>query len=173
MDNSGVFSNRVNDLYQYVQHSLTFSEAKNGSLLALSVATLAVILSIDTDNDCQKWLLYLILIPLLIGFAISFVSFYPVKKKKDKLFKSDDSNLNIFHCENIVKMGRNAMEAIVLSDLGDYKPTLYEEQKVDNIFNMAKAASRKYKLFRIALCWFLAFIILFGAYLIFTLINPL
>ncbi len=173
MEQNQILSQRTADLYQYVQHSLTFSEAKNGSLLALSVATLAAVLSIEPDNNCLQCLLYLILIPLLIGFAISCISFYPVKKKTDKLIESDGSSLNIFHCENIVKMGKELMIVVLLSELEDYKPTLFEVQKVDNIFNMAKAASRKYKLFRKALFWFFAFLIFFGAYLVIALIYSL
>lgn len=165
MENAKIIKERINELYEYTHKSLTFVEAKNGSLAALFIAIFAGILSIEAKNSCLEIILQISLVPLLIGVFIMCLSFFPHKWRNiNKDFISNES-MSVFNCENITKMGLENAKKTLFSGINEFELSLYEKQKFDNVFYTAKAASRKYKLFRMGFWCFMAFVLIFAVYL--------
>lgn len=169
MEEAKIIKERINELYEYSHKSLNFVEAKNGSLLALFIAIFAGILSIEAKNSCLELILQVSLVPLLIGVFIICLSFFPNKwQNRNKDFVSNES-FSVFNCENIAKMGIDGVKEVLFSGMNEFELSLYEKQRLENVFYTSKSASRKYKLFRKGFSCFVAFSIVFAVYLGFVL----
>lgn len=159
MKDKDIFNKRLDDLYGYVQHSLIFSEAKNGSLVAICIALIVGILGYQPSNDNLKSCMLLNIIPLLFSLGISILSFYPFIRKNKQVKHSNDLTISIFNCENIEKLGSKNVMKIITEDLNEIEISAYEDKKMMNIVAMSKTAAKKYRLFRLALPFFFAFLL--------------
>jgi hypothetical protein len=71
----------IQGLYEYVQGSLNFIEAKNGVLVTLFSGLIATILALSPENSPRLWL-YLSIVPpaaALIPLLLSFLSRNPAQ----------------------------------------------------------------------------------------------
>lgn len=171
MGNDVKFNKRIDDLLNYIQHSLTSVETKNATLVALSIAVFVGVLSINQNELCLVLILNISMLPLLIAVSIASISFYPCKaivKQNNKKAKAVE---DLFDCENIKIMGQKQLTNILISELKDNTISDFEQYKIINIYKTAKAASRKHKLFRLGQCGFLRFCICFWSLFSICVIN--
>ncbi len=158
---------RLDDLSQYVQHSLTFVEAKHGAFIALCLVLLSVIIEncMERASLCECVLTIIALAVLIVALCTSLGAFYPVKKggKAKPVVKPTDS---IFRCENIESLSSQQLMQKLSEGVEEYEFDSFQREKVNNIIAVSKAASRKYRLFRTALKIFAVFICLFVVMLI-------
>lgn len=158
---------RLDDLSQYVQHSLTFVEAKHGAFIALCLVLLSVIIEncMEVASLCEYILTTATLVFLICSLCTSLWAFYPVKKggNANPFVKPTDS---IFRCENIESLSSQQLMQKLSEGVEEYEFDSFQREKVNNIIAVSKAASRKYRLFRTALKIFAVFICLFVVMLI-------
>lgn len=166
MDEQKKIDERVNQLFDYAKHSLIFAKTKNASLLALTVAILAGLLGIDQENNSQLLLLYIPMLPLVLAILILCLSFFPCKRKSTQK-NSEAKDAPLFNCENITKMGIDALVQNIQNGTTASMPDYFLIQQIKAIFSTSQAASRQYKLFRLAL-WITG---IFVATFLFYLVN--
>ncbi|MDR0365054.1 MAG: hypothetical protein LBH92_08585 [Bacteroidales bacterium] len=94
----------ITEVYNYVNHSLTFVEAKNGALVALNSGLIIGIFFtlVQIGADHPLWFI-LAFVPTLISLAASLASYYPLTQKKfvDPTEYVKEENINLFRCESI------------------------------------------------------------------------
>jgi hypothetical protein len=163
---------KVKDLYEYVQHSLIFVEAKHGVITALNGGAIIGIGSMLQDyainnyfhqNNC--WY-YLAFVPPIFSLVFSLSSFYPpraIQKKSQEL-----CNGTLFNCENLSAFSEEELVQM-LADGNEL--SRFDREKVAYIQRTAKVVGRKYKLFRKALLCLSLYGLLLLAYLIVQFIG--
>jgi hypothetical protein len=140
----------IHQLYEYVNYSLNFIEAKNGALLALNSGLIIGILSFAKENG-SCWI-YLFVLPALVSIIPVLASFYPLQKWwKDKK-KQAEVATHLFRCETIACLSADELK----NSLSDENDACFDEQKIIYIQWTAKVTARKYCLFRKSLncLWF-------------------
>ncbi|MDR0582126.1 MAG: hypothetical protein LBG31_04085 [Prevotellaceae bacterium] len=150
-------SENIQELYAYVQSSLTFIETKNGVVVALLGGLIAAILSFSMERGNNLWL-YLSTIPSVIASIPLLLSFYPLKphRQKSEIKQEDRKNKYLFRCENIAKLSKDELAHLLMGEIG--------EQKIEYIHRASKTIARKYRLSRIAIK------LLFGSYIAYAII---
>lgn len=157
----------ITEVYNYVNHSLTFVEAKNGALVALSSAVVIGIASLWDKLPSHPLCLSLIFLPAVLSLFLSLASYYPCRKKKskDSIKELKTEDINLFRCESIKMMPISQLYELFKPGL-ETGLSLIDEQKVKYIKNTSVTVGRKYRLFRAALYCFS----LYGLYLLLLLI---
>lgn len=141
--------------FSNVNSWLNFAEAKNAANIAFVIACIAAIFSLENRN----FLLYALCFILIISGICSFLSFIP--KLGDKMIgkhgpilatgEINDDNLLFF--ERIKGYsGATYIKQICEMYFNDsnYKPTKYQLDLSNEIVYNSNNASRKYKVFKIA-----------------------
>jgi len=172
-----IIDQRLNEIREYTTRSLHFIEAKNASFLAFCSVVIAAILATNV-GECMimKLFLYASLVPLLVCSTILAYSFFPLNKptqakiKKSKKDRETD-NTHLFSAENISQMGKEKLESHILEGFTEYNFDKYENQKVISVLRDAHAAARKYRSFRNASKWLVAFGVIFLGYVVLRIIN--
>lgn len=154
----------LNSQLDRVNYWLSFAEAKNGALLALNVAALALLSDFDTDYTVIWTFVVLI---LLISCAASLWSFFPITKKppceKEANYKN---NLTFWGDIAACPSGEylNKVLQQYFSQDAESAPSKLAQDMANEITSNSKIALRKYRLFKTAL--FLdVFAVLLGAIL--------
>jgi hypothetical protein len=134
----------IQELYEYVQGSLNFIEAKNGVLVALFGGLIAAILSFSPENSHRLWL-YLSIVPPTAALIPLLFSFYPVtrRKRKNKTAQGSGENMGLFRCENIAKLSKDELSLRLSEQL--------DSHKIEYLHSASKTAARKYRLSRISI----------------------
>lgn len=143
--------------FSNVNSWLNFAEAKNAANIAFVVACIAAIFDLQDVNG----ILYILCISFIISGIISLISFLPrlenkVDRKtfsflKNEKRKAKEDNLIFF--ENIkLYSGDTYIQQICKTYFSEneYNPTKYQLDLSDEIVYNSNIASRKYKLFKIA-----------------------
>jgi hypothetical protein len=140
---SAPLSENIQELYEYVQGSLSFIETKNGVFVALLGGLIATIISFSAECENNLWL-YLSTIPPVAALAFLLLSFYPLKprKRKGKARHGSCDSLCLFRCENIAKLSGEQLSRCLSGELNSHK--------IEYIRSASKIAARKYRLSRIA-----------------------
>jgi hypothetical protein len=162
----------VEEMYEYVNHSLTFVEAKNGVLVALNGGIIIGISSLLQDyvnNSCfhenNCWY-YLAFVPPILSLVFSLSSFYPPRAIQQK--SQELCNGTLFNCENLSAFSEEEL-AQMLADGKEL--SRFDREKIAYIQRTAKVVGRKYKLFRKALLSLSLYGLLLLVYLIVQLIG--
>ena len=147
----------IQELYVYVQSSLTFIETKNGVVVALLGGLMAAILSFSVECGNNLWL-YFSIIPPAIALIPLLLSFYPLKPRRHKseINQEDCKDKCLFRCENIAKLSKDELAHLLAGEIG--------EQKIEYIRRASRTIARKYRLSRIAIK------LLFGLYIAYAII---
>ncbi|MDO4779879.1 MAG: hypothetical protein Q3992_02510 [Bacteroides sp.] len=188
--NNEIVDKRINELTQYVNQSLLLVEAKHASFTALCLVLVSVIFEhFIGKHSCvfMKYLIAITTITLLASMSISIFAIYPRERKKRKnkkgtlsileknyqkikkfsYSKKDTGNKKkyeihyLFRCEDIESSSNKIIMRIISEGIEGYKFSDFDRQRIDKIMGVAKSASRKYRLFRRAICCFGFFIIEF------------
>ena len=159
----------ITEIYNYVNHSLSFVEAKNGVIVALNSGLVVGIIAIWEKVGEQYPFWYIIaFIPALVSLSVSLASFYPVSQKKfvEPTVPVVPESINLFRCESLEKMPLSQLaECIAPND----ELSLLDNQKLAYIRKSSIVIARKYRLFRGAL-WAFS---LYGLYLLALIVNML
>lgn len=187
---NSVVDKRIDDLIHDVNHAILFVEAKHGSFIALCLVLIAVIFEHFIGKHSCPFINALITattITLLVSMLISIRAIYPRKRKRRKGRKETLSILEkswqkikkflhskketenkekhkihyLFRCEEIELSSSGEIMNIVSEGIEKYEFSEFEKYKINKIMGVAKSASRKYRLFRRAICCFGFFIIEF------------
>jgi hypothetical protein len=145
----------IHQLYEYVNSSLNFIEAKNGALLALNSGVIIGILSFANENG-SCWI-YLFVLPALVSIIPALASFYPLKKQKENKDSPSEEVKHLFRCETIACLPADELK----NSLSDENDT-FVEQKIIHVQWTAKVAARKYRLFRKSLSYLWLLYVLVG-----------
>ncbi|MDR2804361.1 MAG: DUF5706 domain-containing protein [Dysgonamonadaceae bacterium] len=134
----------IQELYEYVQSSLNFIEAKNGVIVTLLGGLIVAILSFSMEGRNNLWL-YLSIIPSAAALIPLLLSFYPVqrRRRKSKINQEDHKNSYLFRCENIAKFSKDELAHLLSGKL--------DGQKIEYIHSASKTIARKYRLSRISM----------------------
>lgn len=133
---------------------LSFAEAKNGALIAINVAIMAVLISIF---DFAPFLCTLVMTFFLISICICLISFIPnLDNNFSNLDVSNYENLNLLFYADIVKIGvaEKYIELVVQNYFHFDEPIIFDKQIADlakEIIINSKITVNKYKKFKIAL----------------------
>ncbi len=161
---------RLEDLIQYVNHSLVFVETKHGSFIALCIVFLIGIvehfMNKDNNSECGfifgKILVLIAFIVLIAAFSTSLLAFYPMKKSlKCTCKKSLEEIGSFFRCENLEHCSPELLMTMLSEGEEEYEFDDFEKQKIERILNTSKVVARKYRLFRCSIRLFSMFILLF------------
>jgi hypothetical protein len=149
-------SENIQELYEYVQSSLNFIEAKNGIIVALLGGLIAAILSFSMERCNSLWF-YLAVIPPAAALIPLLLSFYPVQhcRRKNKINQESHKNRYLFRCENIAKFSKDELVHLLSEKL--------DNSKIEYIHRTSEITARKYKLSRIAIN------LLFGLYIVYAI----
>ncbi|MDR0567171.1 MAG: hypothetical protein LBG47_09090 [Prevotellaceae bacterium] len=141
----------IQELYEYVQGSLSFIETKNGVFVALLGGLIATILSFLVEGGHCLWF-YLSIIPPTAALIPLLLSFYPVKqgKRKSSAKQGSGESSCLFRCENIAKLSKDELAHSLSGELTSHK--------IEYIHSASKTIARKYRLSRISIR------LLFGLY---------
>ena len=152
----------ITEVYNYVNHSLSFIEAKNGVLVALNSGLVVGIFAIWEKVAEQYPFWYIIaFIPALVSLSVSLASFYPVSQKKfvEPTVPVVPESINLFRCESLEKIPLSQLAKCLVPD---EELSLLDNQKLSYIRKSSIVIGRKYRLFRQAL-WAFS---LYGIYLL-------
>lgn len=187
---NSVVDKRIDDLIHDVNHAILFVEAKHGSFIALCLVLIAVIFEHFIGKHSCPFINALITattITLLVSMLISIRAIYPRKRKRRKGRKETLSTLEkswqkikkflhtkketenkekyeihyLFRCDEIEQSSSGKIMKIVSEGIEGYRFSEFEKHKINKIMGVAKSTSRKYRLFRRAICCFGFFIIEF------------
>lgn len=148
----------LNKIFSNVNSWLSFAEAKNAANIALVVACIAAIFSLDSINV----LLYVICILFSVSGICSLISFIPRLGEKivrkfprlaEKMVKKKDKNENLLFFEAIKKYsGNEYAEQVSKLYLQTNKKDFsrYQLDLANEIVYNSGIASRKYKFFLVA-----------------------
>jgi len=144
----------IESIYQCVYRSLSFVEAKNGSLVVFNTALLLGLADFFKEycSYCHFWRTTFTAISialLIISLGLSLWSFMPRKKSKNKKEKKKDNF--IYSTEGLTNIGEKGLRDFLMKDEPDYSFTEADNAKIKDIMCTANSSSRKYKLFRCAL----------------------
>lgn len=143
-----VFKERLTDLFNYVQQSLSFVEAKNGALTALNSGLIFGALRLYQDGQ-NIWLYVGFLLPVITSLGFAALSFYPIKRnKKVKKKAKEILSKNLFNCENISQL---SLEGLKKQLTDGEEISSFEIHKIDYLHRTSFVIGRKYKMFRVAL----------------------
>ena len=150
-------SEKIQELYEYVQGSLNFIETKNGVFVALLGGLVATILSFLAERGHCLWL-YLSIIPPTAALIPLLLSFYPAKqgRRKSSANQGCGENRCLFRCENIAKLSEDELAHALSGDLRSHK--------IEYIHSASKTIARKYRLSRISMR------LLFGLYILYAIL---
>lgn len=144
-------------IFSNVNSWLNFAEAKNAANVAFVVACIAAIFSFGDMN----YLMYAICIFLIVSGICSLLSFIPylgdkTMRKTCLFFKKRNKRVNgdnLMFFEDIKSyFGKTYIEQVCKVYLGEekYNPTKYQRDLSNEIVYNSHIASRKYKLFKVA-----------------------
>lgn len=163
--NSDAVEKRINELTQYVNHSLLLVEAKHASFIALCLVIVSVIFEHFVEphsSTCIKLFILITIITLLASLFESLRAFFPMKKIKGKTKDKPSGNIgHIFRCENIERHSTEELMKIITEENdGEEKYVFsnFERQQIENIIKTSEIVARKYRLIRSAITIFKLFI---------------
>ncbi len=167
---------RISELMQYVDHSITFVEAKHGSFIALCLVFLIGIIEnfMGSDCLCKNLLVAGLLFFLIASLLTSLYAFYPKQRFTGRDSIPEESNItHLFRCENLETYKPEDLMRKLSEGVEDHVFDDFEKEKIDKIICASKSAARKYRLFRRALSFFVYFIVLFVITLILQLLTSI
>lgn len=167
--NCPTFPSTLQSVYEYVNRSLSFIEAKNGSLVVYNTALLLGALQfIQNKNSFEHPTLSSLFIfsTLLLVFSllIALWSFKPKRSSKEipkqciqfSEANGDESKQilleSIYSTEGLSSIGNENFITFLRNQDSEYEPTDADRALISCTLHMARVSSRKYKLFRCALC---------------------
>lgn len=159
----------ITEVFNYVNHSLSFVEAKNGALTVLNSGIIIGTFSLWDKFGTHYLYWYLAsFIPAILSLGLSLVSYYPLRQKKlvNPVKDVEEKDINMFRCESIAKMPFSQLKEKLSPDTD---PSFIDQQRLSYVRKTSLVVARKYRLFRYALWGFSAY----GAYLVVLLIRPL
>jgi hypothetical protein len=139
-------SENIKQVFEYVTHSLSFIETKNGVFLTLIGGLMAAIIAFAGEN--HSFWFYLWITPSVIALCPLLWSFYPIPKQDSKKTNPQADNVYLFRCEDIENTTIEKLETLLAE--GESLSFL-ERQKIEFIYKTSCVTSRKYRLFRKAL----------------------
>ena len=160
------FQSTLQSVYEYVNRSLSFIEAKNGSLVVFNTALLLGLLQTSQSSWFFCYLTYCFLFILsctllIISLLLALWSFMPRKTSKEKKKKDTTSENNkedkndllqsIYSTEGLSNLGNKAFISFLQKTQPDYEITDADEALITYTMHTARISSRKYNLFRYAL----------------------
>jgi len=159
----------LHSVYEYVKGSLSFVEAKNGSLVIFNTAIILGILQ-ASQSSCSFWdkdstCFLVTTATLFISLMIALFSFMPLRASKDKSHKKkekskNDKRPNIYSTEGLTDLGKEAFAKFLLKGESDDALTSADYDLLECTMHTARVSSRKYKLFRIALIFSISGVLL-------------
>lgn len=164
--NSDAVEKRINELTQYVNHSLLFVEAKHASFIALCLVIVSVIfehfVEPKSSTCCMKLFILITIITLLASLFESLRAFFPITGIKGKTKDKPSGNIgHIFRCENIERYSTEELMKIITEENEgeeEYVFSNFEKQQIENIIKTSEIVARKYRLIRSAITIFKLFI---------------
>lgn len=163
--NSDAVEKRINELTQYVNHSLLFVEAKHASFIALCLVIVSVIFEHFVEphsSTCMKLFILITIITILASLSESLRAFFPITEIKGKTKDKQSGNIgHIFRCENIERYSTEELMKIITEENEveeKYVFSNFEKQQIENIIKISEIVARKYRLIRSAITIFKLFI---------------
>lgn len=166
--NCSIFQDTLKSVYEYVNRSLSFVEAKNGSLVVYNTALLLGAIQFIQNKSSSEHLLPSILfilstLPLVISLLVTLWSFRPKQRskesKKDNHVAKLDSEQSrqillesIYSTEGLSNIGIEGFTQFLQNQAPNYTLTDADNAIISCTLHTARVSARKYKLFRYALC---------------------
>lgn len=118
MDDKSFTLEFLKEQLERTNYWLSFAEAKNGALVAINLATMAVIVELRSDEPvfCT-----IVLILLIFSSIVCLTSFFPNLKthSENPKFNEDDSNLNILFYSDIAKLSEEQYIKKIVTNYGN------------------------------------------------------
>ena len=134
---------------------LSFAEAKNGALVAINLAMMAVIVELHSDvSVCYT----IVLILLGVSSIVCLTSFFPNMKthSENPTFKVDISKMNMLFYSDIAKLSEKQYATLIETNYGNeldknILATTIAKNYVSEIHINSCIANRKFGLFKVAI----------------------
>ena len=151
----------IAEVYDYVNHSLNFIEAKNGAVIALNSAIIMGLVSFhDKVKNDYSWIYLLAFVPAIISLALGLFSLYPIRSHKKRISlckKKTDNEINLFRTESLKNLSYEQLKNSLIAE--DDESTFLDKQKLNYILRTSVVSARKYCLFRYSLYAFSLYLI--------------
>ncbi|MDO9207337.1 MAG: DUF5706 domain-containing protein [Sulfuricurvum sp.] len=149
----------LQDIMKNVWEQQKYAEVKNGVLLTLNIAILAIITriskaSITINNDIYtQWIFYTLIALLIIHIVCIMQSFFPKDRNKEDIKWTND-DINIFFFGDIQKLNSSRYLKLLLEKIGADKVGISQVALLDlanQIVKLSEIAQSKYTSFKFAI----------------------
>lgn len=144
----------IKEIFQNVNEWLKFAEAKHAGLIVLNSGLIFGILSIYKDyKTIIDWRLILVIIIVIsVSIILSLISLFP-KTKNETKNKQVNVTANLYFFGSLSKLSEIELKSELLKSNPNYHFDRFEEDLLNQIIVNAIITTKKYKLFKFAI-WF-------------------
>ncbi len=144
----------IKSIFQNVNEWLKFAEAKHAGMIVLNSGIIFGILSIYKDyKTIVSWeLIIVIIIVFGISIILSLISLFPITKNKTTN-KTTETTPNLYFFGSLSKLNENEFKSELQKSYPNYQFNRIDEDIINQIIVNSNIATKKYKLFKIAV-WF-------------------
>jgi len=149
-----IMKQEIKDIFQNVNEWLKFAEAKHAGMIVLNSGIIFGLLSIYKNyKTIIDWRLILVLVIIFgISIILSLISLFPVTKNETNK-KQANVTPNLYFFGSLSKLNENDLKDELLKSNPKYQFDRFEDDLINQIIVNAIIATKKYKLFKIAV-WF-------------------